>query len=122
MAIGDDVFLPSFLIHKGTYWPIVDTDGLGQPVFGGIQEIDCRWDHVSELIVMPGGEVVSSSAKIMVDRDMNRGERLRFGDLDSVPNPNDPLDELNGETWEVKRWQKSSPPSDGTKWVRIASV
>lgn len=122
MAIGDDVFLEGFLHHKGTYWPREGVDGMGTPVYGAVQEIDCRWDHMQEEFVLPTAEVMVSNALIMVDRDMNVGDRIRLGALETVPNPNDAMDEFNTGTYEIKKWEKSSAPSDPDLWVRMATV
>lgn len=57
----------------------------GEPV-----EIACRWEDVQEEYVNNIGTQQFSKAKVYVDRELENGGYLWYGDLVDVPNPDTP--------------------------------
>lgn len=78
--------------QKAVYWERGEVNQYGQFSFQVPVEIDCRWEDGTGEAPTPQtqGEVYSS--RVYVDRIMNLGDALRYGELDS-DTPDDPSED-----------------------------
>lgn len=75
-------------------------DDYGNPTTGNAVEIACRWEEKSEKFINFNGEEEVSKSVVYVDRELKKGDLLRFGPLSSVTNPANARN--NDGVWEVK--------------------
>lgn len=98
------------LKQKCVYWPLASTESGGNSLdrYGQLQytdpiEIDCRWENVAKEFVDSQGTVKISQARVFVDRDVQVGEMLLLGELDSGID-NNPKN--NEDALEIKSFGK----------------
>ena len=110
--------------QKCVYWPLgsaesggSDEDSYGNPSHGSPIEIDCRWEDGNKEFVGSKGTTELSSARVFVDRDMQVGEMLMLGELDSSVDQDDPRN--NQGAYEIRAFQKT-PNLKATEFLRIA--
>jgi hypothetical protein len=78
--------------QQAVYWPCTGRDKFGKAVYGTAVEILVRWADVNEQFTDKQAETKMSNSKIFVDRDMNFGDVLWLGPIDSsILNVADPL-------------------------------
>lgn len=108
-----------FMRQKCVLWPLEgNTDIYGQPGYGSPEEIDCRWDDANEDFIDAFGNTQISKAKLIVDRDLNLGDKLMLGYLDSDVD-DDPED--NEGVWSVRAFMKT-PDVKGKKFLREVMI
>jgi len=98
--------------QKAVYWPPgsdetggQDFNDYGQPLYSTAVEIDCRWDDVSEEILLPNGDRVMSRAIVIVDREVKIAGVLWLGNIADVTDEDDP--KLNDNAFEIRRVDKN---------------
>ena len=98
--------------QKAVYWPPGseetggrDFDDYGQPLYADAVEIDCRWDDVTEEIILADGTRDLSQAIIIVDREVNVRGVLWLGELVDVEDEDVPKN--NEGAFEIKRVYKN---------------
>lgn len=89
--------------QTAVYWQRQTADAYGRFSFAAPVEISCRWDDYNGEVVNAQGQVFESIATVYVDRDMNIGDRLMLGDLES-DTPSDPM--LATTSFEIRRMEK----------------
>lgn len=105
--------------QKAIYWAQTSArDKYGKMSFSAPVEIDCRWDDVKGTYVDHNGERRASLSTVYVDRDIQVGDRLQLGSIES-DTPEDPLQ--SDLTYEVKQFSKI-PNLHNTEYLRIASM
>lgn len=107
-------FITRIRKQKAVYWEKKPSaDEFGQPEYLLPVEISCRWDdEVREIIGKDGTKVLTRSV-VIVDRDMNVGDKLRFGELST----SDTEDASSG--WEVIGFAKN-PNLKAKEFLRTA--
>lgn len=104
-----------FMRQKCVLWPISgNRDNYGQHTYGTPEEIDCRWDEVTEEFIDEMGDKQLSRARLIVDRDLSLGDKLKLCFLDSDVN-DDPSE--NEDVWIVRSFLKT-PNVKGNKFLR----
>lgn len=78
--------------------------------------IKCRWSDRSDEFIQWDGTKETSSAVVMVDRDVEKGAVLLLGGLDDVDDANVPQN--NGLAREVRGFRKV-PNLRNTEFVRV---
>lgn len=71
--------------QNAVYWPFEEYDEFGQPTVGSPIEIKVRKEMLREDTLNPRGELVRSSIRFSVDREMPLGGYLKEGTLASLP-------------------------------------
>ena len=80
--------------QSAVWWAETGTDHYGERTFAAPVQIKCRWeDRVGEYMNAKG-ETSMSKATVYVDREMNLGDYLKRGDLDSNTPGNPATDPL----------------------------
>lgn len=70
--------------QSAVYWSQATArNDFGARTYADPVEIMCRWDDEVKQVKNPNGEVVTSNASVLVDRDMKPGDMLALGELDS---------------------------------------
>lgn len=103
--------------QKAVYWAPgseetggTDYDDYGKPLYSSPVEIDCRWDDITEEIVMSDGSRDLSRAQVIVDRVVKIRGVLWLGNLVDVTDSNDPKN--NDDAYEIRRVDQN-PDVDG---------
>jgi len=98
--------------QKAVYWPPgseesggTDFDDYGQPQYADAVEIDCRWDDVTEEIILADGTRDLSQAVVIVDREVSVRGVLWLGELVDVEDEDVPKN--NSGAFEIKRVDKN---------------
>lgn len=96
--------ISSMLRQKAVYWASPENDGYGNFTFDDPVEIDCRWEEKAESYFKPNGTEAQSLAIVYVDRDVDIGGYLQFGELADVgsANLNNPEDDPDSYRIEQK--------------------
>lgn len=89
--------------QTAVWWERLAADDFGKYNFAPGVEIACRWDDTSEEFRNTAGQTELSNSVVYVDREMNPGDKLRKGELESVTDDN-PLDLT--DAFEIKRFDK----------------
>ncbi len=105
--------------QNAVYWSRSGTGDDGQPTYAAPVELFVRWDYKIREVLTPQGERVLSSSKVIVDRDMQYGDVLMLGLLESGTDESHPLE--NEGAWEVKSIAKT-PDFKGKKFLREVYV
>ena len=98
--------------QKAVYWPPgseetggTDFDNYGRPLYSDAVEIDCRWDDVTEEIILADGTRDLSQAVVIVDREVSVRGVLWLGELVDVEDEDVPKN--NSGAFEIKRVDKN---------------
>ena len=102
--------------QKAVWWSKSNVDDYGRPTWNTPVEIDCRWEDAAQEFVKEDGEVNFSRSIVYVDRDMEVGDVLLLGELDSGVDEADPKN--NNGAWEVSRFEKT-PNLKATEFLRV---
>ena len=107
--------------QKAIYWANTGSDQYGDNTYAEPVEIDCRWDdHIGEVagasITTAKGEIIQTRAIVIVDRDMQLGDRLKLGELESGT-PDSPIDDV--AAWPIVGFAKN-PDLKAKEFVRRA--
>ena len=65
--------ITKMLRGKCVYWPHCGDDEFGQPTFGEVVELRCRWEDTVRQIPLADGRTVMSQAKVYVESDVAVG-------------------------------------------------
>lgn len=103
--------------QKAVLWTRRAADVHGKPTYTDPVEISCRWDSTQIQYLAPDGTLQLSSAVVLVDRDVQIGDVLREGTLDTVGDTVHP--KINPGASEVKSFQKT-PNFKATEFLRKA--
>jgi len=110
--------------QTAVYWALAsgDSGGIahddyGQPCYLAGEELDCRWEDVTEEFVGPNGTREMSHAKVYVDQDVDVGGMLMLGDEDNITDTVN-IKENDG-AWEIRRFEKL-PTFRATEFLRTA--
>lgn len=116
---ADDNVRVAIRTMKGTavYWGFAGLDAFGKPTYEDPVVIACRWDDVQEEFIGPNGDREVSTARLIVDRDLEVKGVLYQGTLSSTVDADDPKD--NDGAWEIRLFRKT-PDFKGGKYLREA--
>lgn len=98
------------LFQKAVIWVKLGSDRFNIDSYDTPIEIDCRWEDKNTQVKLPSGEIVNSTAKIMVDTDISLETVIRLGALADLPETPDNLHEVV--------ISNSIPDLDGTEFQR----
>ena len=108
-------FISQIRKQKAVYWRRAGGyDNYGQPAYDSPVEIGCRWEDVSEEYFDSEGEKAVSDSHVYVDRDMEVGDVLLLGELESGI-ADSPFD--NDDVATVKKFEKT-PDLRATEFLR----
>jgi len=103
------------LRQTAVYWAPPTQDENGEMTYGSPVEIKCRWEDIVTNFIDTKGDEQTSSAVVMVDRDINTKGVLWLGLLtDAQPQPFD-----NPGAYEIKKFDKL-PDFKAKDFVRTA--
>lgn len=90
--------------EKAIWWRRTGQDEYGASVFDDPVEIKCRWVERADQMVGKQGEIEVSKAKVYVDREMNEGDILKYGPIqsDTATNPREEAD-----AFEIKAFERT---------------
>jgi len=98
--------------QTAVYWPPgseetggFDYDDYGKPQYAQAVEVSCRWDDISEEIIMADGTRDLSRAQVIVDQDVSIRGVLFLGELTDVGDLDNPKE--NEGAWEIKQVNKN---------------
>ena len=125
MRVSDN-FNQGKLKQFALYWPKIGTNQEGQPVYGSLSEISCRWEDKQEITLTKKGRSFTSMAVVYVDRDLIESSVLMLSPIQSCGgylqvvtlNQTDPY--ANNGAWEVSVFQKIPNNCRNAKYSRIA--
>lgn len=100
------------------WWPKGANDEFGTVAWGDPVEIKVRWEDREGKIISKQQEIVPSMSTVYVDRDMNIGDRLMLGRLDTNTPPN-PME--TRDAYEIQGWEKL-PDFKAKQFLRIATL
>lgn len=119
-AASDNLSLAKKVMKQTVvYWRRDDVNDDGQPTWHDPIEVPCRWDYDVAEVVTPQGETFNSTAKVIVDRDMDVGGVIMLGSFDDVTDEANPKE--NAEAWEIKHFKRTANIK-GKKYLREAFV
>jgi hypothetical protein len=108
------------------YWPIAGRNNQGDPIYGDVRKLKCRWDDVAEQFYPQNGvEVTVSKSKVMVNEELEVGGVLLLSQNKDVDNWSDlifrdePWNEENGRSAEIRQFS-NIPDRAARTYVRIA--
>jgi hypothetical protein len=88
--------------QKAVYWAKTGTDEFGAITFAEPVEIKCRWEEKTGQMMNKQGALVTGMDTVYVDREMNIGDKLKKGPLDTN-SPPDPKEDR--EAFEIQGWE-----------------
>lgn len=97
--------------QTATYWKAGDLDDFGNPQWSAPVLLKVRWEDRNELYYDSDGRERRSQSMVGVDRDMNIGDYLQYGDQTSNTTPGEKAKEIkdfrrtpNLHNTKVDRW------------------
>jgi hypothetical protein len=80
------------LRQTAIYWPRIELDHYGRPVYGAPSEIAVRWEEATEEVRTTEGNFLRFNARVFSDQQMQEGDRIKLGEMDSRT-PTDPTED-----------------------------
>jgi hypothetical protein len=90
--------------QPAVWWASTGKDEFGVLTFAEPVQIKCRWDDSKGRFQNSKGFMVESKGTVYVDREMNLGDKLKKGELDT-DTPESPLDDL--EAFEIQGFESN---------------
>ncbi len=112
-------FIKKITVQTAVYWGFPVNDGFGGFTYSIIIDIKCRWDGVTELITNSKGKEVVSSAKLLVDIDLNEEGYLYLGSLNDFVSGFDFSNPKNVDgAFSIQKIEKTPMIKSTTNFVR----
>lgn len=89
------------------YWSKPVSDGLGGKTSPEVVLIRCRWEQKAVRFRTPSGEELTSSSVVYVDRQLEPGGLLAFGDLSDDVDSDGMLEPSSVNAREIKQLNES---------------
>ncbi len=124
MSIEDHI--TSLCTDTAVYWAPLGEDGEGGKVFAEPVEIDCRWEHRTQVIIDRNGKEIGARGSVIVTEDVEEEGYLFHGTLDDLEDSEG--DSSGGyydpaqidEAWEIKQFEKIPILRSTTQFFRKA--
>lgn len=113
------VFPERNLNQTAVYWGSPVDDGYGRLSFSDPEEISCRWNNTTKVILDQKGYQVVISAVVQVAQDLEVDGMLFLGTLDDLDSAEEEDPENIENAKRIQRFDKT-PTIKGSLFVRIA--
>jgi hypothetical protein len=97
-----------FLNRKAVYWAPAPPNRYGHQTYAPAVEIRCRWDASSESFVDPSGDTKLSSAKVMVEDELELDGILWKGTIPDAKDLTNPM--ANDGAFAIKKIEEVDEP------------